>query len=75
MEIMLGLGAQHANSIASTANAKSVVFLVSDRFTKGRLAQLNSKMCRPLDGPAAASTSEDGTDDTAEEPDSATAAS
>ena len=40
-----------------------------------RLAKLNSKMCRPLDGPATAATAEDGTDETADEADSADAAS
>lgn len=33
------------------------------------LGRLNSKMCRPLDGPVAAATSEDGNDETAEDTD------
>lgn len=32
-----------------------------------RLGKLNSKMCRPLDGPATAAAAEDGSDETADE--------
>ncbi len=40
-----------------------------------RLSKLNSKMCRPLDGPATTAAVEDGTDETAEEADSVSSAS
>lgn len=40
-----------------------------------RLSKLNSKMCRPLDGPATSTSAEDGTDDTAVEMDVVSSAS
>jgi hypothetical protein len=36
-----------------------------------RLGKLNSKMCRPLDGPVAAAVVEDGTEDMADEAEAA----
>ena len=38
-----------------------------------RLGKLNSKMCRPLDGPVAEATAEEGPDETAEEANTASA--
>jgi len=40
-----------------------------------RLGKLNSKMCRPLDGPATAAAAEDGSDESAEETETASGAS
>nr|WP_290976943.1 hypothetical protein [Hydrogenophaga sp.] len=48
MTIMAGAGCWQANSIASAASAMSVVFLLSDRFTNGRMAQVRSVSARPL---------------------------
>jgi hypothetical protein len=40
-----------------------------------RLGKLNSKMCRPLDGPTTATAAEEGSDESAEETETASSAS
>ena len=40
-----------------------------------RLGKLNSKMCRPLDGPTTATAAEEGSDESAEETETANSAS
>ena len=45
---MAGAGSWQANAMASAASAMSVVFLLSDRFTKGRMAQVRKVSARPL---------------------------